>query len=130
MKPPRVSTATPVANAHAASHFPTTTCQMGTGLASSGSSEPRSRSPAVESMAMVMPPRSGERMANMVMRNSRNAPFCRGVAVLTCCTFTGSVRSGLTPRAIMRSIPVSRLKARISRSAWRMAGPESVRESS
>ncbi len=81
-KPVSVSRATPQANVHAASHLPSTIRPAGTGLPSSGSREPRSRSPAVESIAIVIPPSSGESSANIGIRKSRNAPFCRGVAVL------------------------------------------------
>ncbi len=40
----------------AASHLPATNTRRGAGLTSSGSSEPRSRSPAVESVAICIPP--------------------------------------------------------------------------
>ncbi len=66
----------------------------------------------------------------MGMMKSRNAPLWRGVAVFTCSTLSGAARSGLTPRATSRSIPVSWLKARRSLSAWRIAGAASARESS
>ena len=58
------------------------------------------------------------------------APLCRGVAVLTRSTLTVLLRDGLTPRASRRRKAVSRLKASSRRSDWRMAGEDSVRESS
>ncbi len=110
--------------------MPAAKTPAGTGLASSGSREPRSRSPAVASMASVIPPRSGARIPNIGMRKRRTAPRWRGVAVFTRSIFTDSLREGLTPRAMSRRVAVSRLKAARSRSACRVAGPDSVRESS
>ena len=97
-----MTTATAVALAQAASHLPVAKATVDTGFASNGSSEPRSRSPAVASIATVIPPSSGARMANIGMRKSSTAPFCRGVAAFTRSTLTLSLSDGLTPRAMRR----------------------------
>ena len=58
-----------------ASHFPPAIAWRGAGFTNSGSSDPRSRSPAVESIAICMPPAKAASTMNigMKLKNHRRA---------------------------------------------------------
>ena len=74
-----------IAASAAASHLPATNATRGAGLTSSGSSDPRSRSPAVESVAICMPPAKPAIMMNIGM----NVRICAA----RCCALETSISS-------------------------------------
>ena len=92
-----------------ASHLPVTIPARETGVTSSGSSDPRSLSPAVTSVARYSPPINVEIIRNSV---SIIAPIFRraegsDMSILT--MRVGRDTAGATPRAIRRRSPMVRL---------------------
>jgi hypothetical protein len=75
VKAARLTTSPAIAQTATAIHLPATRCSEGTGLSSNGTSEPRSRSPAVASSARNIPPVKAETSANTdIMLSNRGAP--------------------------------------------------------
>ena len=95
-------------NAAAAYNLPSRIRARGTGLISSGSSEWRSRSPAVESMASHMPPmkRRQDQEIRQHREQQRAARLRRGL--ITRRDRQAGVYRGASPRAISRIAPVRR----------------------
>ncbi len=89
-----------------ASHFPAARASRRTGFSSSGSSEPRSRSPAVESMASCMPPVSAAMTSSSGRMLSCVASRCCELDTSTSSIRTALATDGATPRAISRRPPV------------------------
>ena len=95
-----VSTTAVMAMSAAAMHLPATIAIRGAGLTSSDSSDPRSRSPAVESVAIDIPPTKAARMMNIGMKLSTWAARCWAVEISISSSFSGVTPAGLTPREI------------------------------
>ena len=102
-----ISTAAMVA-ATTASHLPRTTAPRLTGLTSSASRDPRSRSPAVASMARCSPPTKTDMRRKSGIMESTLAAVFSGVARSTSTRSSGATSVGLTPRAIIRSALIRR----------------------
>ena len=90
-------------NTHVASHLPAVSADRDTGLTSSGSSDRRSRSPAVVSIATLSPPTNAATIRNIGNPASNRAADCAGVARSSSSTRTAWTTPGWTPRAIRRS---------------------------
>ena len=89
-----------------ASILPLTRAPRGAGVASSGSSDCRSRSPAVVSMTRCEPPMKADIISRIGrMTDSRMPRLASAVARSRVPTLTGMATAGLTPRAISRSAP-------------------------
>ena len=119
MKLSELSTAISMLMPETAPHFPTTSAQRSAGFISSGSSDPRSRSPAVVSSAAFSAPystaiitKNGSMPVNCV---ARLCGFARS-RVSTC---TGSSNSFDTPRSARPIVDRSRLNPASSRSMRR-----------
>ena len=93
----------------AASHLPAANAERGAGFTSSGSSEPRSRSPAVESIAICIPPVNAASTMNSGMKFRICAARCCALETSTSSTSTAVAIAGLTPRATSRMLPISAL---------------------
>ncbi len=103
------------------------TCRARSPASTPGSSTaaraiPRSRSPAVTSMATLIAPTTAPSRASHGTRNSSCAPRDLLAARLISSTSTGASTCRPTPRAISRWLPSSRLNARSSASVTR-TGP-------
>ena len=93
----------------AASHLPAAIAIRGAGLTSSGSSDPRSRSPAVESVAICIPAVNAARTMNSGMKPRMVAARCCALETSRSCTRSGDAIDGLTPRPTRRRLPISPL---------------------
>ena len=89
-----------------ASILPLTMAPRAAGVASNGSSDCRSRSPAVVSIARWMPPRNAEINSRIgSIADSMMPRLASGVARSRVPTPTGTPTTGLIPRASMRNAP-------------------------
>ena len=89
--------------------LPSASAPRGTGLTSSASSDPRSRSPAVASVASCIAPVNAASSTINGITDSSLAARCCVVDTSTPSTFSGVAAAGLTPRPINRSAPISAL---------------------
>ena len=106
-----------------APHLPSTSDTREAGVISSGSSDPRSRSPAVVSSAALSAPYSTAiSTKNGSMPVKRAARDC-GLARSRSCTSTTSIVAGATPRNASRSVDCSLEKPRSSRVRRPTAAP-------
>ena len=102
-----VSTDAKRPNTQVVSHFPAARAVRDTGLTSRGSSDWRSRSPAVVSMATLSPPMKAAMIRNIGSMTKSRAADCAGVARSRSSTRTAWMTLGLTPRATRRSTATS-----------------------
>ena len=86
-------------------HLPNTSAVRSVGVTSNGSNEPRSRSPAVTSVAVYMPPMKAAISTNMATPLRNNDPRARGVDTSTRVIASGRLMPGLMPCANSRSAP-------------------------
>ena len=93
-----------------AAHLPTTTAQRGGGFISNGSSEPRSRSPAVVSSAALRAPYSTAMMTKNGSMKVYCEPRVRTLARSRSSTRSGSSTAGATPRSASARTVRSRAK--------------------
>ena len=96
-----------IAASVAAIHLPATNATRGAGFTSSGSSDPRSRSPAVESVAICMPPTKPATMMNIGMNVRICAARCCAVETSISSIASGRMAAGLTPRMMRRRLLIS-----------------------
>jgi hypothetical protein len=97
--------------AAAASHLPVARADDGTAWQSSDSSEPRSRSPAVVSIATFMPPTKAASRKKSGSEPSTRLARAMAVEMSSGWTRSGWVIAGSTPRESSRQREVSRPKA-------------------
>ena len=92
-----------------ASHLPAAIAMRGAGLTSNASNEPRSRSPAVESVEMDIAPVNAAIITNNGMKPRICAARCCALETSTSSICTAVATAGLMPRAIRRRLPISPL---------------------
>ena len=92
-----------------ASHLPAAIAMRGAGLTSSASNEPRSRSPAVESVEIAIAPVNAEIITNNGMKPRICAARCCELETSMSSICTAVATAGLMPRAIRRRLPISAL---------------------
>ena len=102
----RISSIETMPSSAAAAILPLTSAPREAGVASSGSSDCRSRSPAVVSMARCEPPMKAKMVRIIGSRMVMNMPLlASGVARSRVPVFNGAATIGLIPRASRRSEP-------------------------
>ena len=92
-----------------AANFPATSAPREAGNVSSGSSDPRSRSPAVESTATCTPPSRQAKSRKYVNMPSSSTERPDGVDTSSESTAIGRATVGSTPRNCKRRTPTSLL---------------------
>ena len=105
-RPPVTSTLS-MAVAVPASHLPPAIAPRGAGFTSNASSEPRSRSPAVESVEIDIAPVKAAIITNSGMNPRIIAARCCALETSTSSICTGDATTGLMPRPISRRLPIS-----------------------
>ena len=94
-------------SAQAAAILPLTTALRGAGVASSGSRDWRSRSPAVASRITAMPPRNADRISRYGNNIAASCPrLASADAMSRTPTLNGRTTPGSMPRASSRSVPI------------------------
>ena len=92
--------------AQVASSLPHSRASRGTGVASNGSSVPRSRSPTVVSMARYMPPVSIDSTRKKLSMPSTSRAREAGVDTSMFCSTTGASSRESTPRSARRCVAI------------------------
>ena len=102
-----VTTTLSIAVSVPAIHLPLAIAPRGAGLTSSASIEPRSRSPAVESVAICIAPVNAAIITNSGMNPRIVAARCCALETSTSSITIAVAATGLMPRAISRRLPIS-----------------------
>ena len=101
-----VKTRPPMFKAAVAAHLPAPMAIAGAPVRSSGSSDRRSRSPAVVSMATLIPITNVDTRRKTGSTLSATAALARSVDTSTSSTRSGDATSGVMPLAIRRTVAI------------------------